>query len=95
MEASGYTVPPHTLLIVMEQILQNNTMSNAKPLRISIAKEGSSLCIRYPHQPKTEAEEKSAQFNYLQEQFHFLSGKEISGSLKESTVQMNIPLLHA
>lgn len=95
MDTNGYTVPPHTLLIVMEHILQNNTMSNAKPLRITIAKEGPSLCIRHPHQPKAQAEEKSAQFNYLQEQFRFLSGKEITISLKDSTVHLNIPLRNA
>ena len=93
LDSSGFTVPPHTLLIVMEHILQNNTMSNAKPLRISVTKEGAFLCLRYPFQPKAGTEEKSPQFNYLQEQFRYLKAVEITISVNDGTALINIPLL--
>lgn len=93
--ANGYSVPPQTLLIVMEHILQNNSMSMAKPLRISVAKEGGQLLIRYSHQPKTGADETSTQFNYLQEQFRFLKNDEIIINPEEQTDRMTIPLINA
>ncbi|WP_121353880.1 sensor histidine kinase [Flavisolibacter nicotianae] len=94
METDRYTVPPHTLLIVMEQVLQNNTMSAARPLRMALSQEEGTLQIRYSNQPKAATEEQSPQFRYLQEQFHFLN-KEISVATEGQVVRMTIPLLPA
>jgi two-component system LytT family sensor kinase len=90
---NGYETPPHTLLIVMEQILQNNGMSAAKPLRISVARKEEELLVEYSNQPKNEAPAQSPQFNYLQEQFRLLTGEEISSAVEEKTVRLTIPLL--
>lgn len=95
MQGANCSLPPHTLLIVMEHLLQNNTMSFARPLRISLGKEDAVVFIRYSYQPKTGGEEKSAQFNYLQEQFRYLMEKEISLSIKDDVAMVNIPLLTA
>ncbi|GAA4742938.1 sensor histidine kinase [Flavisolibacter ginsenosidimutans] len=91
--ANGYEVPPHTLLIVMEHILQNNGMSAAKPLRILVARKEGKLLVEYSDQPKNEAPEQSPQFAYLQEQFRFLKGEEISSAVGDKTVQLTIPLI--
>lgn len=95
IEANGYGVPPHTLLIVMEHILQNNAMSGAKPLRIALAKETNLLVLRYTHQPKAGTEEESRQFNYLQEQFRYLQTNGIVITTQEQTATLTIPLLKA
>jgi LytS/YehU family sensor histidine kinase len=95
MEATNCALPPHTLLIVMEHLLQANTMSNAKPLRIALAKEGSALCLRYSYQPKNGAEEKGAQYKYLQEQFRYLMEKEITTTVEGATALLHIPLTKA
>ena len=95
MDTTNCTLPPHTLLIVMEHLLQNNTMSGAKPLRITLTKEAGTLCLRYTFQPKNGTEEKSAQWSYLQEQFRFLTGKEITTTLDGTTASLTIPLTNA
>lgn len=94
MKAEDCGVPPHTLLIVMEHLLQTNTMSGAKPLRITLAKEGSRLLLRYSHQPKPDAAE-SRQFNFLQEQFRYLDGSEITTAGENGTALLTIPLTKA
>lgn len=91
---NGDSVPPHTLLIVMEHILQNNSMSMAKPLRISVTREGNRLLIRCSHQPKAGAEGPGTQFTYLQEQFRFLKKDEISITTEGQTDHITIPLIN-
>lgn len=95
MDTANCTLPPHTLLIVMEHLLQHQSMSNAKPLRITLAKESGALCLRYSYQPKNGAEEKSAQYNYLQEQFRYLTGKELATKIDGATAHLTIPLTKA
>lgn len=95
METTNCALPPHTLLIVMEHLLQNNAMSNAKPLRITLSKESGALCLRYTFQPKQSAEEEGAQYNYLQEQFRYLTEKEITTTIDGTTASMTIPLTKA
>jgi two-component system, LytTR family, sensor kinase len=92
IDTSNCWVPPHTLLIVLEQILQNNTMSTAKPLRIFLTREGASLCIRYSQQRKTGVVENSPQFDYLQQQFRFLNEREITSMVTDGTAAVTIPL---
>lgn len=94
MEAGRYTVPPHTLLIVMEQVLENNTMSAARPLRITLSQADGTLQIRHSNQPKANTEEQSPQFRFLLEQFRFLN-KEISITTEDQEVFFTIPLLPA
>ena len=91
-EAAGFALPPHTLLIVMEHILQNNILSVARPLHIRITREEAALHIRYPYQPKGETTE-SRQMAYLQEQFRLQHGTGIHTTLKDQTVYLAIPLL--
>lgn len=93
IQADGYTVPPHTLMIVMEQVLEHNTMSVAKPLQVAIATENEALLITHSHQPKQEREETNAQFNFLQEQFRYLGEREITITREASTTRLSIPLL--
>lgn len=91
-EVDNVAVPPHTLLIVMEHLLQNNAMSAARPLGITITREASTLYIRYTHQPKAGSET-SQQFSYLQEQFRYLNQREINFNTNEGNATVTIPLL--
>lgn len=89
----GWQVPPHTLLIVMEQILQTNSMSAARPLRITLSRRGPALLVCFSHQPKVNGDEEGKQFAFLQEQFRYLQQEGITTVQNEDTTTMTIPLL--
>jgi len=93
INANGWQVPPHTLMIVMERLLHTNTMSAAKPLQIVMDKEANKLVVRYSHQPKQDTAEEAAQFTYLQEQFEYISGEKITTTTEGEKATMTIPLL--
>ncbi|RYF79837.1 MAG: histidine kinase [Chitinophagaceae bacterium] len=88
-------LPPHTLMIVMETILENNSMSNAKPLQVNISEEENYLRIVYSNQPKNETTAVNAQLTYLQGQFESLTGDSIDTTTNEQSIQLSIPLIKA
>ena len=94
IEAEGYFLPPHTLMILIESILLNNVMSATKPLVVSIKKEGGRLCINYRHQPKiNRAPEAETQLEQLQEQLSYLTNERIETRQEGAETRITIPLL--
>jgi two-component system, LytTR family, sensor kinase len=65
----GYLVP-HSLLIAMEYIVSNNTMSVLKPLQINVTADDNALSIKYNANAKTNIEKRSFdQLHHLQERY--------------------------
>ncbi|GEO11572.1 hypothetical protein SAE01_40680 [Segetibacter aerophilus] len=61
---------PHSLLIAMEYIISNNTMSTSKPLCIDITANGNSLQIAYNSNPKPTIEyDSEKQLQHLQKKY--------------------------
>ena len=91
MDASGYALPPHSLMIVMEYILETTSMSAAKPLRVTISKGDAALIVTYSRQPKKERGD-GTQFERLQQQFVQTLRKQIRLTETGEHFQMRIPL---
>jgi sensor histidine kinase YesM len=96
IKANGYQLPPHTLMILLEYIVDNNTMSSGKPLQITLKQENDQLSINYNHQPKPVLTGKTGeQVVHLQEQFHFISGHELILEQERDQGRVQIPLIQS
>ena len=97
LPSKGYFILPHTLLIVLEEIIGGNAMSSAKPLKIIISVKNRFLFIRYSNQAKELQKDKTGnQFTALMENYRQIS-KEIS-ILEDDYFQqktIRIPLITA
>jgi LytS/YehU family sensor histidine kinase len=95
--SENYFLLPHTLLIVLEEIIGNNTMSFSRPLKIVVTIKNRFLFIRYSNQPKEIQKDKTEnQFSALLENYRHIS-KEIS-ILEDDYFQqktIRIPLITA
>jgi two-component system LytT family sensor kinase len=73
-DPKGFLVP-HSLLIAMEYIVSNNSMSASKPLRLEITPKAGCIQLRYNGSEKSTIEKKSRQqMQHLQERYSSFIG---------------------
>lgn len=73
-DSASWALPPHSLIIAMEFIIANNTMSLAHPLQISLSIMQDYLHIEYSYQLKNQIEANSRDQLYnLQERYNYLT----------------------
>lgn len=93
-KTEGMQLPPHTLLIVMEHIINTNSMSARQPLNIELALEGPFINITYTVQSKPETNAATAeQFERLQSAFLYAVKKPVERSSMAGKALIQLPLL--
>jgi len=96
INAANCYVPPHTLMILLEYIIQTNSMSAASPLLLSLSQKENVLVLEYNEQlkPGNAPEETGSQFSRLKDEFQYLLGKPLAKNIAGNHVTITIPLLH-
>ena len=93
MESSGYFLPPHSFMLLVETIIAGNTMSASRPLLIHFKKENDRVLVEYSYQPKPllrEDEEK--RINELKQQLDFIGAGQITNHSTGDMHTYTIPL---
>ncbi len=94
--SANYFLLPHTLLIILEEIIGSNTMSSAKPLKITITVKNRFLFIRFSNQQRELPSKQQNQFHALLKSYAHIS-KEVTiledEFLQQKTIR--IPLIVA
>jgi hypothetical protein len=95
IDANHCYVPPHTLMILLEYIIQTNSMSAASPLRLLLKRQEEVLILQYEEQlkPGNIPEEAGSQLHKLKDEFQYLLGKPLHKQHEGKAVTVTIPLL--
>ena len=95
IDANHCYVPPHTLMILLEYIIQTNSMSAASPLRLLLKRQDDVLILQYEEQlkPGNIPEEDGSQLHKLKDEFQYLLGKPLHKQHEGKAVTVTIPLL--
>ena len=95
IDANNCYVPPHTLMILLEYIIQTNSMSAASPLRLLLKRQDDVLILQYEEQlkPGNIPEEDGSQLHKLKDEFQYLLGKPLHKQHEGKAVTVTIPLL--
>ena len=95
IDANHCYVPPHTLMILLEYIIQTNSMSVASPLRLLLKRQDDVLILQYDEQlkPGNIPEEAGSQLHKLKDEFQYLLGKPLHKQHEGKAVTVTIPLL--
>lgn len=95
LSESNRHLPPHTLMILIDEIIERNTMSAARPLQITIRQEQSSLLLIHSNQPKQGGETNEHQrLDHLQKEFALLARHEIRIDRNDNNISYIIPLIN-
>src|SRR6476661_1923076 len=95
IQAANFYLPPHTLMILLEYIIQTNSMSAAKPLVLNIKQKEELLLLEYNEQlkPGNPPEEAGSQLSRLKDEFQYLLGQPLVKTQEGEQVTITIPLL--
>ena len=95
IDANHCYVPPHTLMILLEYIIQTNSMSAASPLTLLLKRQDEVLILQYEEQlkPGNIPEEAGSQLHKLKDEFQYLLGKPLHKQHEGKAVTVTIPLL--
>jgi hypothetical protein len=95
INAANCYVPPHTLMILLEYIIQTNSMSAASPLVLSLSQKENVLVLEYNEQlkPGNTPEETGSQLSRLKDEFQYLLGKPLAKNIAGNHITITIPLL--
>jgi hypothetical protein len=94
IDTNGFKLPPHSLMILLEHIVNTNSMSNSKPLVIDLKQKNDQLIIDYNCQPKAAITENTKeQVKRLQEQYSFLSERKLIIIDDADKGEIRIPLV--
>ena len=95
IQAANFYLPPHTLMILLEYIIQTNSMSAAKPLVLNIKQKEELLLLKYNEQlkPGNPPEEAGSQLSRLKDEFQYLLGQPLVKTQEGEQVTITIPLL--
>jgi len=94
--ARDCTIPPLTLQMLFEQILNQNAMSRQNPLRISISAEGGMLVVRNNIQPRIKSVELHGEvLDNIANKYRLLCQQEIVVEEDEGVQSVKLPLITA
>ncbi len=95
IDANHCYVPPHTLMILLEYIIQTNSMSAASPLTLLLKRQDEVLILQYEEQlkPGNIPEEAGSQLHKLKDEFQYLLNKPLHKQHEGKAVTVTIPLL--
>lgn len=86
-------LPPHSLMIILDHIMETNIMSVAKPLQVKIYRKDDRLFLEYNAQPKTGLQDTNdARINRLKEEFEVVSNRSLNILEEKSIAKIAIPL---
>jgi two-component system, LytTR family, sensor kinase len=96
INAANWYLPPHTLMILLEYIIQTNSMSAANPLVLILKQQEESMVLTYQEQLKAgnAPEEADSQLSRLKDEFQYLLGKPLVKSNEGNQATVTIPLLY-
>jgi two-component system, LytTR family, sensor kinase len=96
IQAANFYLPPHTLMILLEYIIQTNSMSAANPLVLILKEKEESMVLTYQEQlkPGNAPEEADSQLSRLKDEFQYLLGKPLVKSNEGNQATVTIPLLY-
>lgn len=90
-----HPLPPFALQGLLENAIEHNARTTAKPLTIKIDTDGSWLIVSNNLQPLVSVERESTHFGlaYMNETMQLLFGKEIIVEKNETTFSVKLPLV--
>ena len=92
MKSKGLSLPPHTMMILLEYIIHSNAMSAGRPVHIQLQQENDTLVLDYNAQPKaTITGNIQEQVAHLEEEYTFLSDRKLY--LNNEVGKVIIPLV--
>ena len=82
-------------MILLEYIIQTNSMSAASPLMLTLRQQEDVLILEYNEQlkPGNVPEEACSQLSRLKDEFQYLLGKPLQKQNEGNAVTVTIPLL--
>ncbi len=95
--ASGYTscmLPPLTLQLLAENVINHNSITLSKPMKIDIRLEEGYLAVSNPIQPKKSHESPGVGLKNLSNRCQLMLGKEIIVHNDEKVFIVKVPLLY-
>jgi two-component system, LytTR family, sensor kinase len=83
-------------MILLEYIIQTNSMSAANPLVLILKQQEESMVLTYQEQlkPGNAPEEADSQLSRLKDEFQYLLGKPLVKSNEGNQATVTIPLLY-
>ena len=94
---SGYTgcmLPPLTLQLLAENVINHNSITLSKPMKIEICLEEEYLVVSNPIQPKKSHESPGVGLKNLSNRCLLMLGKEIIIQREEKVFTVKVPLLY-
>ena len=95
--ASGYTscmLPPLTLQLLAENVINHNSITLSKPMKIDLRLEEGYLVVSNPIQPKKSHESPGVGLKNLSNRCQLMLGKEIIVHNDEKVFIVKVPLLY-
>lgn len=94
LQTKGFSLPPHTMMILLEYIISTNAMSAGKPLHIRLQQLDDTLILNYTMQPKTAITGNTQeQIKHLEDEYNFLSDRKLVLSSEDELGKVMIPLV--
>ncbi len=93
INAKHYDIPPHSLMVLFEYIINTNAMSANKPLIIELHQFNGALVISYSRQPKETNAAAKDQLMRLKERYTYISEKVVMVEENNERGKISLPLL--
>ncbi|WP_294593449.1 histidine kinase [uncultured Bacteroides sp.] len=87
-------LPPLTLQLLVENVIKHNSITQSKPMRISIRIEDEQLIVSNPIHPKKSSAATGVGLQNLAKRSKLMSGKEIIILHEADTFTVKVPLLY-
>jgi sensor histidine kinase YesM len=88
-----HMIPPLTLQMIIENTVNNNSISKSMPLRISITSGNDLLEISHSVQPKMNSTEEEEAFENIKNKYWLLSQKKVSTQVSDTERKISLPLI--